>query len=233
MRIFIAYGFNARDQWIPDLVFPLVRAFGAEVLTGEQTWGGTISDIVKQRIGDADALVAFTTRRGPRLPDGTYETHRWVTDELAFALGRRPPIPLLEVREDGVTAQRGLMGDRQPIAYGEKKRDRCLVEIAQAVGGWCRGVAMSFHLLPPEFERQIRPLLKRPGFRCTYQLMVRGREIEPPTEGRIYTQAGGLYLYASGVPLDAMIQVQVQANGMSWTSNYEPLDSRSITLAPE
>jgi hypothetical protein len=143
MKIFVAYGFNARDQWIPDLVFPLVRVFGAEVLTGEQAYDGTISDVVTERIKDANALLAFTTRRGnQRLPDGSYETHRWVTDELAYALALNRPA--VEVREAGVSAQRGLAGDRQPIVYEEAMRDRCLVEVAKAVGAWCRGVTLSF-----------------------------------------------------------------------------------------
>jgi hypothetical protein len=231
MKIFIAYGFNARDQWIPDLVFPLVRVFGAEVLTGEQAYDGTISDVVTERIKDANALLAFTTRRGnQRLPDGSYETHRWVTDELAYALALNRPA--VEVREAGVSAQRGLAGDRQPIVYEEAMRDRCLVEVAKAVGAWCRGVTLSFQLLPREFEAEIRPLLRRPGFRCAYTLLEDGRET-PEAEAKVVPQPGGLFLYAAGVPLDALIRVQVQGGGTSWISDYESLSSRSITLTRE
>ena len=231
MKIFIAYGFNARDQWIPDLVFPLVRAFGAEVLTGEETYDGTISGVVTERIKDADALIAFATRRGSqKLPDGTYETHRWVTDELAYALGLNRPV--VEVREAGVSVQRGLGADRQPIVYEEAMRDRCLVEVARVVGGWCRGVTLAFRLLPPEFEAEIRPLLRRPGFRCAYTLLVDGRET-PQAEAQIVPQAGALFLYAAGIRLDALIRIYVQGGGTSWVSDYESLSSRSITLARE
>jgi hypothetical protein len=231
MKIFVAYGFNARDQWIPDLVFPLIGAFGAEVVTGEQAHDGTISSVVTDRIKDCNALIAFATRRGnQKLPDGTYETHRWVTDELAYALALNRPA--VEVRETGVSVQRGLAGDRQPIAYDEATRDRCLVELAKAVGAWCRGVTLSFQLLPRELEAEIRPLLRRPGFRCAYTLLEQGREA-PEAEARIVPQPGGLFVYAAGVPLDALIRVQVQGGGASWISDYESLSSRSITLARE
>jgi hypothetical protein len=231
MRIFVAFGYNPRDQWIPDLVFSLIRAFGAEVVTGEQTYGSTISAVVQQRIKAADALIAFATRRDTQqLPDGTYETHRWVTDELAYALALDRPV--LEVREKGVSAQRGIAADRQSIVYDETMRDKCLVEVAQAVGAWCRGVTLAFQLLPKKFEADIRPWLRRPGFRCTYTLMEGGRET-PEAEARIVPQPGGLFLYAAGVRLDALIRIQVQAGGMSWLSDYEPLSSRSITLTRE
>jgi hypothetical protein len=231
MKIFVAYGFNARDQWIPDLVFPLIRAFDAEVLTGEQAYDGTISSVVTERIKEADALMAFTTRRGnQKLPDGTYETHRWVTDELAYALALNRPS--VEVREAGVSVQRGLAGDRQPILYEEGMRDRCLVEVAKAIGAWCRGVTLAFRLLPPEFEAEIRPLLRRPGFRCAYTLLENGRET-PQAEAQIVPQAGALMLYAAGVRLDALIRIYVQGGGSSWVSDFESLSSRSITLTRE
>ena len=34
MRIFIGYGYNDRDRWIEDLVFPLLTAFGCDLVHG-------------------------------------------------------------------------------------------------------------------------------------------------------------------------------------------------------
>jgi hypothetical protein len=31
-RVFVGYGYNARDQWIEDQVFPILKALGLEIL---------------------------------------------------------------------------------------------------------------------------------------------------------------------------------------------------------
>jgi hypothetical protein len=35
MRIFVGYGYNDRDKWIEDLVFPLLESFGCDVVEGK------------------------------------------------------------------------------------------------------------------------------------------------------------------------------------------------------
>jgi hypothetical protein len=63
MKIFVAYGYNDRDRWIPDLVFPIIRAFDDEVITGEELQGEQITDAVRRKIQQSDALIAFATIR--------------------------------------------------------------------------------------------------------------------------------------------------------------------------
>lgn len=47
MKIFVGFGYNDRDKWIRDLVFPIIRAFGHEVLTGEEAYGDILPEYVK------------------------------------------------------------------------------------------------------------------------------------------------------------------------------------------
>jgi hypothetical protein len=63
MKIFVAYGYNERDKWIPEMVFPLIRAFGDEPVAGDEMPGEVISAGVIERIKRSDALIAFATRR--------------------------------------------------------------------------------------------------------------------------------------------------------------------------
>ena len=100
MRIFVSYGFNERDQWIADLVFPIIEAFGDEVVTGSDMYGGEISEEVQDRIRSSNACIGFLTKRRDGAPG---ETHRWVVEELALALNSKPR--LVEVREIGVNDQ--------------------------------------------------------------------------------------------------------------------------------
>jgi hypothetical protein len=74
MKIFVGFGYNDRDSWVPDFVFPLIRAFGCEVVTGEDMPAEVISDEVRRRVESADALIAFRTRCGD--PDATASCER-------------------------------------------------------------------------------------------------------------------------------------------------------------
>jgi hypothetical protein len=226
MKIFVAYGYNDRDRWIETLVFPIIRAFGDEVVTGEELQGDQITDAVRRKIQGSDALVAFVTRRD-EISSGRWTTHRWVTDELAhaLALGR----PVVEVREAGVDDQGGIGGDRQRIVYDESQRDRCLVELVKTLGRWHQARDVQLKLLPETFAQAVFPLLRNPRLRCTYRLLVDGEETEDfPT--RILPITGGLFIRVRGVPPEALLQVHVECEGRSWTSSYESTDALSIAM---
>jgi hypothetical protein len=226
MKIFVAYGYNDRDRWIPDLVFPLVRAFGDEVVTGEELAGEVITDGVRAQIRRSDALIAFATRRGD--PNNErWATHRWVTDELAHALAI--PLPVLEVRESGVDDQGGMAGDRQRVVYEEGRRDVCLVEVAKALGRWHSTNHVRLQLLPDECTEQILPFLRDSSLRCTYRVLVEG-DVSPEVRADILPITGGLFVQARNIPRQALIQLNVECRGQSWSSDFESTDSLGVRL---
>src|SRR5687768_17011348 len=104
MKLFVAYAFAPRDRWIPEMVFPILDAIGVQVDTGEVAHGAPLSSVVREKIKQADGLLAFATRR-EALENGQWTTHRLVVEELAHAhaLG----LQLLEVRETEVEDQGG------------------------------------------------------------------------------------------------------------------------------
>lgn len=228
MKIFVGYGYQERDQWIEDLVFPIIEAFGSEVISGKEVHGRIISEAIRNEIQKSDALIAFLTRR-ERTDDGG-NTHRWVSDELATALAFK--LRVLEVREVGVTGQGGMAGDRQRIEYDKKNRDRCLVELVKAIGQWHRIASVQLQLLPRQFVDEIRPLLRRPGFRCTYNLIEGNNEISD-NEANIFPVTGGLFINLKDVSRKALVQVHVEASGKSWTSDFEPIEQFRIHLVED
>lgn len=228
MRIFVGFGYNDRDKWVRDLVIPLVSSFGAEVVTGEDLHGEILSTAVIDRIRQSDCLIAFLTRRS-QVADGTWTTHRWVTEELSAAIIAQKRV--LEIRESGVDAQGGIAGDRQRLAYDENQRDRCLVEIAKAVGSWARGTYLRLQVLPGGVVDVLRPFLKTA--QCTFRFLTSDNEETPEKPGRLLPIKGGLFLdIKDGLP-DALVQVRIQANGWSWVSSYESTDSVGIQLSKE
>jgi hypothetical protein len=230
MKIFVAYGYNDRDQWIPNLVFPIIKAFGDEVITGEQLQGDQITDAVIREIRQSDALIAFVTRR-QKIDETRWTTHRWVTDEVAHALAYR--LLIAEIRENGVDEQGGIVGDRQRIIYNENEREKCLVEIVKILGKWHSTDTVRLQLLPDECVQAIRPLLRNPGLRCTYKILDNDGELGEEIPATILPITGGLFVHAKNVPRLSLIQLRVECSDKSWTSNFENTDSLSIPLHEE
>jgi len=230
MKIFVAFGYNERDKWIPNLVFPIIKAFGDEVVSGEEVQGEQITDAVIREITQSNALMAFVTRRD-KISGNRWTTHRWVTDELSNAIAFK--IPVAEIREIGVDEQGGIAGDRQRIIYNETERDKCLVEIVKTIGNWHSSATVEMQLLPDKWVRTVRPLLRNPGLRCTYQILEQSGVMSEEIPGTILPITGGLFVHAKNVPRMSLIRIRVEYSGKSWSSSFENIDSLGIHLKQE
>ena len=230
MRIFVAFGYNDRDKWIPNFVFPIIKAFGDEVVSGEEVQGEQITDAVIREIRQSNALMAFVTRRD-KIDANRWTTHRWVTDELSHAIAFK--LPVAEIREMGVDEQGGIAGDRQRILYNESERDKCLVEIVKTIGNWHRGDTIELKLMPADCIQAVRPLLRNPALRCTYQILERNGNMSEAIPAQILPITGGLFVRAKNVPPMSYIQIRVECAGKSWSSEFENVESLGIHLHEE
>jgi hypothetical protein len=219
MKLFVAYGYNDRDQWVKDLVIPIAQAFRIEVVTGEQTYGGPIPQGVLRKIQTSDAVIAFTTQR-EKIASGAWTTHHWVLQEMAAGMANGRPV--VEVRELGVDPQAGMQLGLQRIDYDEKNRELCLTRIAEALGNLRFSAMVEVQLLlPAQALEFIGPLAKESGkLSCSYTYKDGPFKSAPcPTE--VEAIKGGLFITIRDVPLDALIQVRLQAAGRTWSSDYD------------
>lgn len=229
MKIFVAYGYNERDKWIKELVFPIIEAFGADVETGETTYDGAIPDSVRNKIRRSDALIAFTTRRNPQ-DSGDKLTHRWVIEELAVAaaidsLKNRT----VEVREKGVDEQGGMTHANQRIIYDGAERDKCLVEIVKVVGVWQSANLVRVQLLPEVIRTDLRLLLRDEGLVCKYRVRS-GGFTDDYVETKIEKISNGLFIHIPQPKSDELVQISVKHGSRVWESSYESLNSYGISL---
>ncbi len=228
MQLFIGYGYNPRDAWVEELVFPLVETLGWDVVHGKATYGGELAPELKNLLLSCDAMIGFLTRRD--LTGDVWSTHRWVIEELACGFGK---LPVVEIREEGVDLQNGMLAGMQRIQYRESERDKCLVQIAQALNRIREKIQHRvFRLEPTEFITLFRSMLKKPGLRCSYRVMRRNLESEF-RDASISPVAGGLQMFVDGLRPTDLIQVCVTYGDESWTSDYEPVDSIRLRLARE
>ena len=226
MRLFVGYGYNARDQWIEDHVFPILRALGFEILHGKDMHGEELQEGVKTRIAQADALVAFCTLREGQ-EAAAFNTHPWVRDELVFAMGRDKPI--VEIREEGVNVPAGLLGDRQWIPLRQEERLACVREVVETVRRWC---VRTLQLVPGDERLQRRLIQHRrnPAFQMRYRTRLNGVDSEYNL-ATLEEVKGGLYMTAAKLPDDALIEVQGVVNGqVVFGSGWESVDAVQIAI---
>jgi hypothetical protein len=237
VRIFVAYSYRSSDEWIEDLVVPLIRAFGDIPITGKEIFGQNLDDGVRQQIAGCDGLIGFATQREPIAGTDLWTTHQWVQDELVTALNHPRKIPFIEVRDVKVQPQSGLLANRARINYEEATRDRCLLNIAETLSGWHKQLGtFEIEMLPDELSENIRPIRNNPDLRCVYHVLEsdkidEGPEIRAPilplTGGRLATRV-------FGVPQDAMIRVEIWFHrNLLWSSELQAVESRKIFLMKE
>jgi hypothetical protein len=234
LRIFIGYGYNARDGWVETHVIPLVKAFGCNVVYGKAVYGGVLPNEILKLIQTSDAMIGFTTRRDPDPANpGHFTTHPWVLQELTAALSQTPPLPWVEVREEGVVSPGGMIAgmNTQRIDYREAERADCLLNIALALERFANAARVTTVRLGPEpVVEQIQPFLGDPTFLCRCQVLRRG-EIELEAQQiPILPIKGGLFVKLRGIEEEDLVRVTISARARLWRSDYESVDTVDIQM---
>ncbi|HMK24991.1 MAG TPA: hypothetical protein VK483_03105 [Chitinophagaceae bacterium] len=228
MNIFIGFGYNNDDNWIKELVFPLVESFDGIISTGEDLHGLVLSQAVTDRIKKADGVLTFLTRRDA-MANGKYTSHRWVFDELTTSIANN--IPTVEIREKMVDDQGGLAGDRQRVEFDLDDKARLLVELAKHLSIWRRNLkAKRLFLLPRDIVQDVRPHINKDTLKCTYQFMNGSRE-SPAYDAKPFKFGQGLCVDIFRIPSEeALVQLTIKGPQFEWSSDYESVQLLSINL---
>lgn len=228
MKIFVGFGYNENDKWIKEIVFPVIECLDGEIETGEEVHGEIITEAIKEKIRNADGMLAFLTKR-EQLSSGKYITHRWVTDELSFALSNN--IPAIEIRDKEVDVSHGFNDGRQRIVFDSDKKELLLVELVRAISSWRRKfIPKRLFLLPELIVKDVRPFIRNGTIRCTYQFRQGNRET-PQYETKPFPFGHGLCVDVYNVPAeDALIQVSLTGPDFIWSSPFVSVELLSINL---
>lgn len=227
MKVFVGFGYNDNDKWISSLVIPFIKELGCEVNTGEDIQGDILSAAVIAKIEESDACIGFLTRREKK-DDGTYTTHKWVIEELAIALGKK--IPIFEIREKGVDAQGGITGDRQRYEFEDKAA--LLFEVLKFLNKEKSKFSYkTFMLVPDNFIKEIRPLMKSRDTRCMYRFLYKAKFYEPE-EAKLEKLGQGLGIIVKKIPSEeAQIEITVEhGQTILWSSGFVSVGLINVEL---
>jgi hypothetical protein len=234
MKVFVGYGYNERDRWIEEIVLPMIRGIGLDLETGKEIYGQKLDDGVRGKICGCNYVLGFTTRRDELAAAGRWTTHQWVKDELLVA--NEHGIPFVEVRDDVIDAQEGLLGGHARLEFADGNREQLYEALAKLLMTWSRPTGMlTLELMPDDFTQQMRPLLRDPDLRCLYKVLD-DAEVDPrdalPT--KLLKTKRGFAMKIRDVPRNAMIQIEIwRHRTLLWTSDWESTDARVVHLSPE
>jgi hypothetical protein len=201
MKVFVGFGYNDRDKWIEEQVFPILRAMAFVVVDGKDMHGEILQPGVQSRIEQCDAAIGFfTLREGQAAAD--FNSHIWVRDEMLYSLGAKKPV--IPVREEGVRLPAGLMGDRQYIPLLQNDRLACVVDLVKALGA--RNIRR-LKLEPDDDGLRQSLWRRRNDFLIQYRTQANGIE-SPFREGRLERVEYAFYLNVSEVPERGLLEVQ-------------------------
>jgi hypothetical protein len=227
VKIFLGYGYNDRDRWIESFVAPILRCMDFDILDGKDMHGDTLQDGVKTRIDQADLLVGFLTLRVGQ-ESAEFNSHIWVRDELAYAVGRGKPVYI--VLEEEVKYPQGILGNRQYIPLKMDAQLECVTELVTALG---RRSMLRLKLEPDDddLRRNLFRWRREAGFMLRYRVQDGNGVESGHFNARMELINQAFYLTASNVYKDGMIEVEGLLDGqVRFDSGWISADAITVKI---
>jgi hypothetical protein len=228
MKIFVGFGYNDRDQWIEEQVFPILRCMSFTVVHGKDMHGAILQPEVQTRIEQSDAAIGFFTIREGQ-GDADFNSHMWVRDEMVHANAKGKTI--IPVKEEGSRVPDGLLGDRQYIVLRQAERLACVVELVNALG---RKNIRRLRLDPDgdQLRRNLQQWRRTAGFVIQYRTKDEEGLESPFRLGRLELVDQGFYLNVSEVPTRAYVEVEGMLNGATeFGSGWVSADAVNVKVS--
>jgi hypothetical protein len=227
MKVFVGFGYNDRDRWIEEQVFPILREMGFVVVDGKDMHGRELQPEVQHRIQQSDTAIGFFTIREGQ-GDADFNSHMWVRDELVHANAKK--IPIIPIKEVGVNVPDGLLGDRQYIPLNQTDRLACVTELATALGG--RSIRrLKLESDDDDLRRNIWRWRKDAGFAIKYRTRDNGGLNSRDQDGRLELVEQGFYLNISDVLKGGLVEVEGFLAGVSkFSSGWVSTDAVGVKV---
>ena len=227
MKIFVGYGYNARDAWIESHVFPILSGAGFTVVHGKDMYGEELKDEVKRRIDQCEAFVGFFTIREGQ-GDADFTSHIWVRDEMVYAAAQDKPV--VPIREKGAKVPAALVGNPQFIELDQIDRLACVAELFKALGR--RNIRRL--RLDPGADMLRADLWKwrnAPGFKVRYHCQSPDGVESKYRDGRLELIDQGFYLNVIDIPDRGLVEVDGVLNGdVRFTSGWVSADAVQVKI---
>lgn len=228
MRVFVGFGYNERDKWIEEQVFPVLRGIGFTVLDGKDLHGMVLQPEVQSRIEQSDVAVGFFTIRDGQ-GEADFNSHIWVRDEMVHANAIKKSI--IPIMEENVKVPDGLLGNRQYVVLRQNDRLACVTELVRALG------LKNFRRIKLEAADQLRQDLHQWRRSQDFEIRYRTQDastglISPDRTGRLEELEYGFYVNVADVPKGFLVEVEgLLAGVIKFSSAWSSADSVTVKIS--
>jgi hypothetical protein len=228
MKVFLGFAYRDADKDLAGYCDQLLASQFAQTVTGEKLGGDALTPAVQQRIEACAALVGLLTQRDLKA-NGTYTTHQWVIDEIAYARakGKRA----IAMVETGVDIG-GMYQAHEFIQLDRANPLPAFLKLSETVGEWKRalGRTIKVQILPQLLARKVGSGEAR--IRCSHRLWSKGKtsqwtSVTPVPEG------GGTFAWVEGVGDDDLIQLRIEGVGRQPWQSVATSQWMQVQLAEE
>jgi len=216
-KIFLAFSFRQEDRDLVRVVEQVLASHDVRQDNGEDLGGESLTPAIKARIDKSDALVGLLTPRDQK-PNGRFDTHPWVRDEINYARAKeKPAIAIVDTSVD----LEGAYQEHERIDYNPASPMLTVLKLMRTIGEWKRsaGRRAKVRILPDELGDQVSD--GREGAKCSYRLIRNGNPSAWQEAGTV-REVGGTFTYLRGLQDDSLIQLRVQISGVTWLSAAAP-----------
>lgn len=138
-NIFIGHSFKDEHRNTIDQIKDFIGSYHVSVITGEKpnltgiTEG--IPEKVKRLIDDADLVFAIISK-DEEIADGKMAPSKWVSDEIAYALGKGKMV--IRLQEDGVEFKPAISGDAEYIPFSKENLSVMFLKVSELLNSFLR-----------------------------------------------------------------------------------------------
>jgi hypothetical protein len=209
-RVFLSMSFVPGDVDLVDAATDFIESQDLLVVTGEDLGGLPLTDEIKRKIDEADALVSICTRR-EHLAAGSFSTSTWVRDELMYAKAKGKPA--LALVEDGVDLG-GMLAPNEQARFARSDPLKAFAKLANSLAIWRQkaGMTLKAAIVPVDIAVQLRKAT------TVEYCAVRNGAADNWKSAPLVREIGGLYAYLAGVPRDALVRVRATTDGRVYES---------------
>lgn len=210
-RIFLSFHYDQTGQALADDVGTLVKSHGLILSTGENLAGRDLTDGIREKIDECDAVICLLTKRDQG------QDNQWVITERVYALAREKPV--LTVVQKDLNPPGGMFGRNEYVPHDPDNLAGTILNLSIRIGELRRRVGRFVKVIiePDDAAALARnEQMAKTQYRC---LDDHGNPTGWKDASTARTQ-GGVIAHLAGVTDGALVQLKLQGNGQTWESPY-------------
>lgn len=219
--VFLSYTYRPHPDHEAELerlrryVVRVIEAMGLRVLDGVDLGGRPLDEALKQRIKDADALVALVT---PQADDaGQVMNPAFVLSEFQFAEGAGRPT--LRILHPLLVAAHGLGAGNEYLPFKPGAEADAILKLMNTIATWQRehGRAARVRIEPEELASRYD---EAQGDKCEFQVISQTGDYRDFARAKLLLQPGAAYAVLPKLRDGETVRLRLRQGGVTWQSKH-------------